>query len=126
MIPYECGRDGAGPGSRDAACRVSIKAREEALGPQVSCLQPPISWNQKGAHHASGQTWDQAARQAQEDIRSRQRVFPYQVQVVPVCQGGGRARAEVRLLWTPPEEAPVPLAVDRAHRRRRQTQRDEL
>src|ERR1700685_959223 len=76
--------------------------------------------------HASCKTWNQTARQAQKDIRPRQRLFPHKIQTVPGGKRGRRARPEVCVLRAQTAKAAVPLAVDRTHRRRRQIERDEL
>src|SRR6202035_5244984 len=76
--------------------------------------------------NASCKTWNQTARQAQKDIRPRQRLLPYKIQAVPVGQRSRRARVEVCILRTQAAQAAVPLAVDRAHRRRRKAEWDEL
>src|SRR5580698_5905892 len=76
--------------------------------------------------HASCKTRNQTPRQAQENIRARQRLLPHQIEAVPLGERSGRARSEVCLLGTQAAQAAVPLAVDRAHRRRRQAERDEL
>src|ERR1700680_2866892 len=75
--------------------------------------------------NASCKTWDQTARQAQKNIRPRQRLLPHKIQAVPVGQRGRRARPEVCLLRTQTAQAAIPLAVDRP-RRRRQAKWDEL
>src|SRR5208283_3324607 len=45
---------------------------------------------------------------------------------LPLGEGSRRSRAEVCLLRSQAEEAPVPLDLDRAHRRRRPPERTEL
>src|SRR5580698_3097721 len=65
--------------------------------------------------HASCKTRNQTPRQAQENIRARQWIFPHQIKAVPLGQRSRRARAEVCLLGPEAAQAAVPLALDRAH-----------
>src|SRR6266576_683770 len=80
----------------------------------------------KGESNASRKTWNQAPRQAEKNLRPRQRLFPYKIKTLPLRQRSRGTRPEVRLLRTQTAQAPVPLPVDRPHRRRRQTERPEL
>jgi hypothetical protein len=50
-----------------AALQQAGPVSEEAFGPSVSCLQPPIKRSQKGAHHASCKTGDETPREAKKD-----------------------------------------------------------
>src|SRR5215468_11047870 len=89
-------------------------------------LQPPAVMNSKRRSNASRKTWNQAPRQAEKNPGPRQRLLPDKIKTLPLRQRSGRTRTEVRLLRTQAEETPVPLPVDRAHRRSRKGKRPQL
>src|SRR5437773_1367170 len=102
-------------------------ASEEAIQTAFSLLPPAAAKKKvKGAEHASCKTRNQTPRQAQENIRTRQRLFPHKIQALSFSQRGGRARPQVCILRPQTEKAPVSLALDCAHRCRCQTEWDEL
>src|SRR6266567_39431 len=81
---------------------------------------------EKGESNASRKTWNEAPRQAEKNLRPRQRLLPHKIKALSLGKRSGRTRPEVRLLRTQTAQASVPFTVDRSHRRRRQTERPEL
>src|SRR3974390_2762044 len=80
----------------------------------------------KRSSNASRKTWYEATCQAQEDLRARKWLLSDKIETLPLGEGVGRARVEVCLLGPQAEEAPVPVDLDRAHRRRLQAERHQL
>src|ERR1017187_8013080 len=80
----------------------------------------------KEKKHAPRKTQYEAKRPPQEDSEARQRLFPDQIKALPGGPGGRGAGPEVCLHGPAAEEAPVPLAVDCAHCRSVQAERNEL
>src|SRR6516165_10215149 len=80
----------------------------------------------KRSSNASRQTWYEAPCQAQEDLGARKWLLPDKIKALPLSEGIGRARTEVRLQRPQAEKAPVPRDLDRAHRRRREAERHQL
>src|ERR1700733_3539628 len=92
---------------------------------------PPASsritkYAKENYRYAPRKTWNQTACPPQKDSEEGKRLFSYQIEALPGSAGGRRARSEVCLQRPPAEQAPVPLAVDRAHQRRRQAERHQL
>src|SRR5260370_35896681 len=89
-------------------------------------LQPPVTRKQKGEYYAPCKTRNQKPRETKKDPGTRQRLFPHQIEAVPLRQRSRGARAEVRLFGPQATQAAVSLAVDCAHWRGGQTEWDEL
>src|SRR5579863_5780710 len=82
--------------------------------------------SKKGETHAPRKTWYKTERPPQEDSEASERLFPDEIETLPGGPGSGGARPEVCVRRPPAEEAAVPLALDRAHCRGLQAERDEL
>src|SRR5271165_3620843 len=80
----------------------------------------------KRSSDASRKTRYETSCQAQENLRARKWLLPDKIKALPAGERVGRARTEVRLQRPQAEKAPVPLDLDRAHRRRRQAERHQL
>src|ERR1700761_4406006 len=94
-----------------------------ALPPASSRITKYAKENQRDAPR---KTWNQTACPPQKDPEEGKRLFSYQIEALSGSAGSSRTRSEVRLRWPPPEEAPVPLTLDRAHQRSRKAERHQL
>src|SRR5215472_6527228 len=106
--------------------RVRDQARKEVERHQTVLTSSRRNKKAKGENNASRKTWNQAPRQAEKNPRPRQRLFPYKIEAIPFRQRSGRTRPEVRLFGTQAAQTPIPVSVDRAHRRGRKRAWTEL
>jgi len=64
---------------------------------------------------------NETSRKTQKATGTRQWIFPNKIQTLPCSQRAVDRGLKVRLLRPQTAQAPIPLAVDRPHRRRRET-----
>jgi large subunit ribosomal protein L20 len=89
----------------------------------ASCLQPRNRRTQNGEEPMPRVKRSTKRNDRRKKIlETSKRLFPYQIQALPGSAGSRGARPEVCLHRPQAEEAPVPLAVDRAHLGRRQAE----